>query len=338
MAKRVFGDGIGGGGGGGSTTTTTTTTVLLQNQRLFSAPHSLEPFSLSGSSSSFLGSSSMVSFEDVCGGGGKRSERPFFCIYDQEEVGDDDYDEYLHQPEKKRRLSNEQVQFLEKSFETDNKLEPERKIQLAKELGLQPRQVAIWFQNRRARWKTKQMEKDFDKLQANFNCLKSDYECLLKEKEKLQAEVLHLTDKLQVKEQGNSDSNTMSEQLQTIQQGANVESASESDEQHASLFEYNKQEDLSSAKSDVIDSDSSYYVEPGESSYAFEPDQSDISQDDEDYLNKTLLHSTHVFPKIEDDVDTPANPGHFGLTEEDHAPLFWPYWDINLKIPSSLYM
>ncbi|KAK9669297.1 hypothetical protein RND81_13G122300 [Saponaria officinalis] len=282
-----------------------------------------------------LGSSSMVSFEDVCGGGKRTSERPFFCIYDQEDNGDDDFDEYLHQPEKKRRLSIEQVHFLEKSFETENKLEPERKVQLAKELGLQPRQVAIWFQNRRARWKTKQMEKDFDKLQANFNCLKSDYECLLKEKEKLQTEVLHLTEKMQSKEQRNSESTyNISDQLKTVEQETNIESASENEEQqHATMF--NKQEELSSAKSDVIDSDSSYYVEPGESSYAFEPDQSDISQDDADNLNKTLLHSSsHVLPKIED-VDLPAQ---FSISGEDHASLFWPYWDVNLKMPTSLYM
>ncbi|KAK9684610.1 hypothetical protein RND81_10G220700 [Saponaria officinalis] len=167
--RRVFG---GGGDGGG----------------VSSSSQHVEPFFISGSSSSFLGSSSMVSFEDVCGGG-KRPVRPFFCTYDQEENGDDDYDEFLHQPEKKRRLTIEQVQFLEKSFETDNKLEPERKVQLAKELGLQPRQVAIWFQNRRARWKTKQMEKDFDTLQASFNSLKSDYEGLLKEKDMLKDEV-----------------------------------------------------------------------------------------------------------------------------------------------------
>lgn len=79
---------------------------------------------------------------------------------------------------------------LEKSFETENKLEPERKSQLAKKLGLQPRQVAVWFQNRRARWKTKQLERDYDLLKSSFDSLQSNYETILKENEKLKSEVL----------------------------------------------------------------------------------------------------------------------------------------------------
>lgn len=130
----------------------------------------------------------MVSFEDVHLANGSNN-RPFFRPFDRDENGDEDFDEYFHQPEKKRRLTVDQVQFLEKSFEVENKLEPERKIQLAKDLGLQPRQVAIWFQNRRARWKTKQLEKDYDVLQNSYNSLKADYDNLFKEKEKLKAEV-----------------------------------------------------------------------------------------------------------------------------------------------------
>ncbi|GKE27057.1 leucine zipper, homeobox-associated, homeodomain-like protein [Tanacetum coccineum] len=61
---------------------------------------------------------------------------------------------------------------LEKSFEIGNKLEPDRKRQLARALGLQPRQVAIWFQNRRARWKTKQLEKDYNVLKRQLMALK----------------------------------------------------------------------------------------------------------------------------------------------------------------------
>ncbi|KAL4368460.1 hypothetical protein GQ457_05G014780 [Hibiscus cannabinus] len=108
--------------------------------------------------------------------------------------GLDQEEESEHVSEKKRRLSVEQVTALEKNFEVENKLEPERKVKLAQELGLQPRQVAVWFQNRRARWKTKQLERDYgllkttyDTLKANYESLRHDNEALLKEIRELQA-------------------------------------------------------------------------------------------------------------------------------------------------------
>ena len=91
--------------------------------------------------------------------------------------------------EKKRRLSVDQVKALEKNFEVENKLEPERKVKLAQELGLQPRQVAVWFQNRRARWKTKQLERDYGVLKANYESLKLSYESLQHDNEVLLKEV-----------------------------------------------------------------------------------------------------------------------------------------------------
>ncbi|KAI4328408.1 hypothetical protein L6164_020765 [Bauhinia variegata] len=94
--------------------------------------------------------------------------------------------------EKKRRLNMEQVKTLEKSFELGNKLEPERKMQLARALGLQPRQIAIWFQNRRARWKTKQLEKDYDLLKRQYEAIKSENDTLRAQNQKIQAEILAL--------------------------------------------------------------------------------------------------------------------------------------------------
>ena len=91
--------------------------------------------------------------------------------------------------EKKRRLSAEQVRALERSFEVENKLEPERKARLARDLGLQPRQVAVWFQNRRARWKTKQLETDYDRLKAAYDALAADHQGLLADNDSLRAQV-----------------------------------------------------------------------------------------------------------------------------------------------------
>ena len=129
--------------------------------------------------------------------GGHGVKRPFFTS-PNELLKEEYYDEQL--PEKKRRLTAEQVHLLERSFEEENKLEPERKTELARKLGLQPRQVAVWFQNRRARWKTKQLERDFDRLKASFDALRADHDALLQDNHLLQSQVVSLTEKLQEKE------------------------------------------------------------------------------------------------------------------------------------------
>ncbi|XP_010550130.1 PREDICTED: homeobox-leucine zipper protein HAT5-like [Tarenaya hassleriana] len=142
------------------------------------------------------GGRSVISMEETS------KRRPFFSspedLYDEEY-----YDEQL--PEKKRRLTPEQVNLLEKSFEAENKLEPERKTELAKKLGLQPRQVAVWFQNRRARWKTKQLETDYDLLKSTYDNLLADYQSTVKENDKLKSEVASLTEKLQGREEAGKE-------------------------------------------------------------------------------------------------------------------------------------
>ncbi|KAK0591519.1 hypothetical protein LWI29_003207 [Acer saccharum] len=84
-----------------------------------------------------------------------------------------------------RRFSDDQIRLLESIFESETRLEPRKKLQLARELGLQPRQVAIWFQNRRARWKSKQIELDYRTLRADYDELASRFESLKQEKESL---------------------------------------------------------------------------------------------------------------------------------------------------------
>ncbi|KAB2597872.1 homeobox-leucine zipper protein ATHB-12-like [Pyrus ussuriensis x Pyrus communis] len=91
-----------------------------------------------------------------------------------------------------KRFSDEQIRSLESIFESESRLEPRKKMQLAKELGLQPKQVAIWFQNKRARWKSKQLERDYSKLRANYNNLASKFEALKKEKQALVVQVQKL--------------------------------------------------------------------------------------------------------------------------------------------------
>lgn len=129
---------------------------------------------------SFLGKRSMsfTGINDVCEEGNN---------------GEDDLsDDGSQAGEKKRRLNMEQVKTLERNFELGNKLEPERKMQLARALGLQPRQIAIWFQNRRARWKTKQLEKDYDVLKRQFEAIKAENDSLQAQNKKLHSEILAL--------------------------------------------------------------------------------------------------------------------------------------------------
>ncbi|CAN1140196.1 Homeobox-leucine zipper protein HAT5 [Linum perenne] len=155
-----------------------------QSGRLFFDPSACHGNSLFLGSDTCVFQRSLLSMEDTS------KKRPFFStsadLYDEEY-----YDEQL--PEKKRRLTPEQVNLLEKSFEAENKLEPERKTELAKKLGLQPRQVAVWFQNRRARCKTKQLERDYDLLKASYDSLRNNYDAAVKEKDSLKSQLKHNT-------------------------------------------------------------------------------------------------------------------------------------------------
>ncbi|WVY95260.1 hypothetical protein V8G54_034348 [Vigna mungo] len=97
----------------------------------------------------------------------------------------------------KKRFSDGQVKSLESMFQTDSRLEPAKKLELARELGLQPRQVAIWFQNKRARWKLKQVQRDYTTLRANYNTLDSRFDALNKEYQSMLTQLQDLKNRLQ---------------------------------------------------------------------------------------------------------------------------------------------
>ncbi|KAG7599269.1 Leucine zipper homeobox-associated [Arabidopsis suecica] len=109
---------------------------------------------------------------------------------------------------KKRRLSVDQVKTLEMNFKEENKLEQERKVRIAKETRLHPRQVAVWFQNRRARWKTKQLERDYCVLQVHYDSLKLEYNNLEHETQLLTSKLKELRAK--VREGKREEEHTMS--------------------------------------------------------------------------------------------------------------------------------
>ncbi|KAH6827461.1 homeobox leucine zipper protein [Perilla frutescens var. hirtella] len=88
---------------------------------------------------------------------------------------------------KKLRLTKDQSAFLEDSFKEHNTLNPKQKLALAKQLNLRPRQVEVWFQNRRARTKLKQTEVDCEYLKRCCETLTEENRRLQKELQELRA-------------------------------------------------------------------------------------------------------------------------------------------------------
>ncbi|GFP79651.1 homeobox-leucine zipper protein athb-52 [Phtheirospermum japonicum] len=89
----------------------------------------------------------------------------------------------------KKRLSQDQVRLLEASFDATKKLEPELKFRLARELGVPPRQIAIWYQNKRARWKNQSLELDHGAIQVRLEAALAEKERLEKEVDSLRGEL-----------------------------------------------------------------------------------------------------------------------------------------------------
>ncbi|XP_031284251.1 homeobox-leucine zipper protein HAT5-like [Pistacia vera] len=316
---------------GGKICGSSNATTLLRNEKLPCSSQVLDSLWMSKPSSSLQGPESLVNLDNVAGG--DTAVSPFFQSLVKEENCYEDFDGCFNQPAgKKRRLTTSQVQFLEKNFEVENKLEPERKAQLAKELGLQPRQVAIWFQNRRARFKNQRLEKDYGSLKAVYDKLQVDYDNLIKEKQALENEVLLLKENVLGRDNGKENLETF-DATKLSEPGPQKQVTTET--VCIVPLVACKQEDACSAKSDTFDSDSPHYtdgnhsslVEPTDSSQIFEPDQSDFSQDEEDTnLGKDLLPPP-CFLKLEDCYydDPPTSSCNFGFSVEDQLIWSWSY-------------
>ncbi|GJN20266.1 hypothetical protein PR202_gb07621 [Eleusine coracana subsp. coracana] len=88
---------------------------------------------------------------------------------------------------KKLRLTKEQSALLEDRFKENCTLNPKQKVALAKQLNLRPRQVEVWFQNRRARTKLKQTEVDCELLKRCCETLTEENRGLHRELQQLRA-------------------------------------------------------------------------------------------------------------------------------------------------------
>ncbi|KAI3500276.1 hypothetical protein L1887_36095 [Cichorium endivia] len=158
---------VGGGGGGGG----------LYRQD-----------SVSGGGSSFSVASVSVKRErEVKSEDSERVSRVITTTSVHEHEVDDDDDGTVN-GRKKLRLTKAQSVLLEEAFKHHSTLNPQKqKQELARELKLRPRQVEVWFQNRRARTKLKQTEVDCEYLKKCCEALKEENSRLHKELQELKA-------------------------------------------------------------------------------------------------------------------------------------------------------
>lgn len=107
----------------------------------------------------------------------------------------------------KKRLNQEQVRVLERSFTTKKKLDAELKLKLANQLGVPARQVAIWYQNKRARWKTQRLELDYNTVQVKLENALAEKRRLEKDVKQLKEELRQTQEMLCAKLMTNNDNN-----------------------------------------------------------------------------------------------------------------------------------
>ncbi|KAH0893979.1 hypothetical protein HID58_056408 [Brassica napus] len=123
---------------------------------------------------------------EVCGDGEEEAEEAQKRVVCSR-VRDDHEDEEGVSARKKLRLTKQQSILLEENFKMHSTLNPKQKQALARQLSLRPRQVEVWFQNRRARTKLKQTEMDCEFLKKCCETLTDENRRLQKELQDLKA-------------------------------------------------------------------------------------------------------------------------------------------------------
>ncbi|KAA8522726.1 hypothetical protein F0562_009112 [Nyssa sinensis] len=116
-----------------------------------------------------------------------RAEGSNSKVYEEEEGRQVNNNKKKSNSRKKMRLTKEQSTMLEESFKLHTNLNTPQKQALADRLNLQPRQVEVWFQNRRARTKLKQTEVDCEFLKKRCENLSDENMRLKKELQELRS-------------------------------------------------------------------------------------------------------------------------------------------------------
>ncbi|XP_019156785.1 PREDICTED: homeobox-leucine zipper protein HAT22-like [Ipomoea nil] len=129
-------------------------------------------------------SNSSMKREREIGGGGEEEVELEIMEPTKGLSGDDDE---VVGTRKKLRLTKEQSVVLEDSFKEHSTLNSKQKEHLARKLNLRPRQVEVWFQNRRARNKLKQTEVDCELLRKCYDSLTDENRRLQRELQELKA-------------------------------------------------------------------------------------------------------------------------------------------------------
>ncbi|KAI3704606.1 hypothetical protein L1987_74831 [Smallanthus sonchifolius] len=129
---------------------------------------------------------------DSCGGPSFSSASPKrereVASEESNTSGEEDEDGGLN-GKKKLRLTKAQSGLLEEAFKLHTTLNPQKqKQELARDLKLRPRQVEVWFQNRRARTKLKQTEVDCEYLKKCCKTLTDENQRLRQEIQQLKAQ------------------------------------------------------------------------------------------------------------------------------------------------------